>query len=855
MRFLRRWLLIFSALVLGGGQLFAASREDRAYTAAVAAFQDEVWDRADTEFAQFLDRFPKSGHRAEAVLFQAQARFKQGKFADVIALLNVQRDRAGALADRYAYWVGEAQFAQGDFAAAVASFTALAGAPAESSLKLTAAVEAANALEKLGDARRLEEWLTATNGIFARTAELDAANELVARGRLLLAQSRYARQNFSGALEILKRLNPRSLPPDLDWQRLYLVARAKLGAGEFDGALAATTNLLAAQKNPVRVADALALRGTILEKLGQPAAAISTWSESLAGGAPAARQQEAILKISALALAQNNISDAVAGLEKYLARGADPQSRDLALFTLGELNLKNFSDSNHLDLAQARFNQLLVSSNGTPLAARAFLDRGWCRWLAGDAAASLADFQAAAGHLPESEEQAVAKFKAGDAQFTLEDFAGARESYRAVATGYTGLPAVQKSLVDRALYQIVRADLELHDTGDAERAMQQLLERFPDSELADNGLLLVGESFSDFSSPVRAREVFERFNTLTRASELKPQVELAVARTYEREQKWPVAVARYEAWIKNYPMNELLPQAQYARAWADFQAGNETNAFSLFSAFTVRFPTNELAPLAQWWVADHFFREANYVGAETNYEFVFQNPTWKGSTLFYPAQLMAGRAAAARLGFSDAARYFTGLTGDTNCPSALATQAMFAYGSVLMRMDPPDANRPLANFELATNVFAQICAANPTNEFGAQAGSELGDCCLQLGAFDAATNIYAQVAGSPYAGTGLRSRARVGLGLALEKKAALLSLPDRPALLKAALDTYRDVLYTTNDVADPFWVKKAGLQALPLMMTLKDGNVDKFFERLEHWLPQLKDSLEKKKLSLGVSRN
>ena len=855
MRFLRRWLLIFSALALGGGQLFAASREDRAYSAAVAAFQDEVWDRADTEFGQFLDRFPKSGHRADVVLFQAQARFKQGKFADVIALLNAQRDKAGPLADRYAYWVGEAQFAQGDFTAAVASFTALAGAPAESPLKLTAAVEAANALEKLGDARRLEEWLTATNGIFARTAELDAANELVARGRLLLAQSRYARQNFSGALEILKRLNPRSLPPDLDWQRLYLVARTRLGAGEFDSALAATTNLLAAQKNPVRVADALALRGTILEKLGQPAAAIGTWSESLAGGAPAARQQEAILKISALALAQNNIADAVAGLEKYLARGSDPQSRDLALFTLGELNLKNFSDSNHLDLAQARFNQLLVSSNSTPLAGRAFLNRGWCRWLAGDTAASLADFQAAAGHLPESEEQAVAKFKAGDAQFTLEDFAGARESYRAVATGYAGLPVVQKSLVDRALYQIVRADLQLHDTDDAERAMRQLLERFPDSELADNGLLLVGESISDFSSPVRAREVFERFNALTRASELKPQVELAVARTYEREQKWPATVARYEAWIKNNPTNELMPQVQYARAWANFQAGNETNAFTLFSAFTVQFSTNELAPLAQWWVADHFFREANYVGAETNYEYVFQNPAWKSSTLFYPAQLMAGRAAAARLGFSDAARYFTGLTGDTNCPSALATQAMFAYGSVLMRMDSPDANRPLANFELATNVFAQICAANPTNEFGAQAGGELGDCCLQLGAFDAATNIYAQVAGSPYAGTGLRSRARVGLGLALEKKAALLPPPDRLMLLKAALDTYRDVLYTTNDVADPFWVKKAGLQALPLMLTLKDGNVDKFFERLEHWLPQLKDSLEKKKLSLGASRN
>ena len=91
--------------------------------------------------------------------------------------------------------------------------------------------------------------------------------------------------------------------------------------------------------------------------------------------------------------------------------------------------------------------------------------------------------------------------------------------------------------------------------------------------------------------------------------------------------------------------------------------------------------------------------------------------------------------------------------------------------------------------------------------------------------------------------------------MVLEKKAALLPATDRNPLLKLALNQYLDVLYTTNDVADPFWVKKAGLQALPLMITLKDGDADKFFERLEHWLPQLKDSLKKKKASLAASKN
>ena len=70
MAFLRRWLLILSVLILGGGQiLVAGTREENAFAAAAKAFQDEVWAHAETGFAQFRERFPKSERLAEAVLF------------------------------------------------------------------------------------------------------------------------------------------------------------------------------------------------------------------------------------------------------------------------------------------------------------------------------------------------------------------------------------------------------------------------------------------------------------------------------------------------------------------------------------------------------------------------------------------------------------------------------------------------------------------------------------------------------------------------------------------------------------------------------------------------------------------
>jgi tetratricopeptide (TPR) repeat protein len=281
----------------------------------------------------------------------------------------------------------------------------------------------------------------------------------------------------------------------------------------------------------------------------------------------------------------------------------------------------------------------------------------------------------------------------------------------------------------------------------------------------------------------------------------------------------------------------------------------------LFTNFVTQFPTNGFAPQAQWWVADSFYNAGDFVNAEKNYKYIFQNTNWQGSplenrtNLFYPAQMMAGRAAVGRLGYSDAIGYFTGLTSDTNCPPELDVQARFAWGTALMRMDSTDTNNPLANYEQAASIFKTINQSYPTNEWGALACGELGDCYLQLTNYDAATNAYAQVFNSSSANIFARSQAQIGFGIALEKKAAQAFGDNQTRLRRLALDNYLDVFYETNlrdgEQADPFWLKKAGLQALDVMQALQEWpQMDKFFDRLEERLPQLKDSLETKRAAL-----
>jgi TolA-binding protein len=875
MAFLQRWLLIWFTLVLGSGQVFAASgRENRAYAAALGAFQDAMWSRAETEFAQFAQKYPKSDRVAEAVLLQAEAEFKQEKFPQAIALLQARKAAAGILTDQYVYWMGEAQFQNGDYSAAAETFVSLTRDFPESSLRLRVVVEAAAALAQTNEWARVVSLLEETNSVFQRAAQMDPGNELVSRGQLLLARAKLAQTDFIGAAVVLGALNSQMLPPKLDWRRMYLLYQIKLAAGDTDAALAATTNLLqiarleSDDEAAANLAESVALRAGLFEQLNRPGDADAAYQENLATNVPAEKQKQAILKIAELAIARKQYSDAEESLKKFLAQFPGSPAADLAWLTLGELQLKDYvtqpAATNQLTAARERFDQFFRAFPNSPLMGKAYLDRGWCgwrAWLAGSTINSLTDsltnFAAAAQKLPLSEDLAVARFKMGDALFALTNYAGALENYSAVIDIYTNFPAVGRSLGNQALYQSLRASLELTNLADAEAVMRRILDLSPAGDLNGASLLLVGEELSDSGQPAAARSLFEKFQEQAPHSPLRPEVELAIARTYEHERNWPAAIGKYSDWLNVFPTNALLrPQAEYALALADYQAGNKTNAFLRFTNFVARFPTDNLAPLAQWWVADHFFNDGDFMDAEKNFQLFFQNFPTNG--LVYQARMMAGRAAMGRLGYTDAIRYFTSLTSDTNCPPDLNAKALFAYGSALMQGGATETNNPSANFERAMSVFSRICQLYPTNELGALAWGEIGDCDLQLAAYDAATNAYAQVIASPFVDISARSQAQIGFGIALEKKAALATGSDQTALLKLALDNYLAVFDTRFGENDPFWVKKAGLQALPLMdLPALSGVADpgKFIDDMETLFPQAKDSLEKKRAALPPKNN
>ena len=872
------WFLAL-ALLLGARPVRAANptKEERALAAADSTFNLRNWGAAELEFAQFALKYPESTNLPEAWLKEAKAEFHQGKFLACETLLEAHLAAADKFSGEYMYWIGEAQFQAGELRTAE---TTLEAVPGDSALALQAAVEAEAALA------RLEQWdpLIKLHGrkadIFQRAAQSDPDQELLLRGSLLLALAHFEQGEMEAAGRLLAGIKPQTLPPELEWQRLYLLCQVKLAAGDPGAALPLATNLLQLTRSApgadggTNLAKSVSLRAGVLEKLGRNPEALDAFQENIATNVPAPWQAEAILKTASLAIAAQQYTNAEAVLGDYVARFPRSPAEEAALLALGELELHEYAAqptlTNRLASAQGWLDRLLATNAGGVFAGKAYLDLGWCVWLGGDPAGSWTNFQKAVERLPRSEDLAVARFKLGDADFARTNYAEALDQYQAVRAHFTNdFPAVGPALSHRALYQSLRAQLQLGDLAGASNSMARMAAEYPVTELQTNSaFLLLGQGYTELDQPANALAVFQKFVELAPQSPLRPLVDLAVARVYEQEQKWPEAVAHYETWLQAYPTNELLPQALYARAWANYQAGDETNALRQFTNFVARFPTHELAPTAQWWVADHYFRLGNSgnasVDAELNYKAIFQNTNWQNSAaftneLYYPALMMAGRAAVARSGNAEAIRdYFQKLEADTNCPPEQRVQAIFAEGSALMKMDSPDTNNPTTNFLAAARVFNQICSSALTNtDWAARAWGEMGDCYLQLARYGDATNAFLQAMNST--NLDVQSQAQIGLGQVLEKEAALLTPgPEQEALYTQALEDYWEVLNRPREEPDqdPFWTKKAGLAAAELATALgKWDQAGIIYTNLGALMPELKPSLARKIEAAGRHLN
>jgi len=879
-------LLLFISTALAWAQ---ETPEMDAYRAALKSLQDGFFDRAQREFAEFAGKYPNSPRSGEAILLQAQCLFALKDFKSVGGLLTPRLGRAGELADPYRFWLAEAEFYDQRYEAAAKAYEALLATSTNASLRLQAGYGEAWAYFKLGDFDRTIQLLGDPARAFQQAA-LQSTNEtLVARGYLLLGQSYSKNKNFRRSQQVLSDLARRNLPPELDWERLHLFALNALADQKPDDALSAATNLVALASDtnrldkPVLRANSLMLLADI-QKERNPDAAIAAYEQlGKLERIPASQKQQALLRIIDLLVGQNRFTNAVARLEFLLTQTNLDTPPDLIRLTLGELHLKQFyalggasPERTRTNLAltnllfQARNQFVVVTETTNQLrAAKAYLNRGWCAWeealLANSTnkfAESQADFRAAAKLFPESEDQAIARFKLADCQFHLKDYTNAIANYRLVIERYRELPEVRTKWFDQAYYQLIRASLEQGDMVAARDGLNRLLEEFPTSEFSARSSLNFAAELLERGRPEdarHAREALLHFQKKVSASPWLPEAQLAIARSHVIENQWTAAIGEYDRWLAQYPEHASRPQAAFDKALAHFRAGHDTNALVLFTNFVAQFPTNHLARWAQFWLGDYYFNQQNYTNAETHYQLLWNNAS-NVMDLRYQAGLRAARAALLRDKPSDANQYLTNLLTtldrDTNRSAAIEVEAYLLLADVALKdVSGPTLTNSAKRFENALVPLGRIVSFYPTNSLAPVARAKMADCYLQLASLDPAqatayyglamTNYYSAMLPQGPADVPTRSQAEVGFAIALEKLARLKPVAEQKPLLDRALNHFLNVAYgkavdtAAGGKPDPFWVAKARQEAARLAesmdLTAATANL---LERLLRDFPQ-----------------
>jgi TolA-binding protein len=886
MRALIRHLCIVFLLCATASRAVAADAEGRAFTNAVHKFQDGFFPQAELAFSNLVAQFTNSSHVSEALLFQARAALAQKRFQPASDLLATNIARAGTLGDQFKYWLGRVQLDSGKPEAAADTFAQLSNTFTNSPLLLDAAVSEAEARFGLRQFPRVVQLIEAPGAFQSAAATRGADDPLVARGYLLLARALFQQRLFDRAERAVEHIGETATGARLRWERQFLLCEIQFAAGRTEAALANTTNLMAIARlnGDARLSAAsIALQGEILQALNELDAATKAYEANLAENAPPERQREAFVKTVQLALARNQVADAITRLEKYIAAHPTEAGSDVALLSIGELRLKQLQlgtnapaatnlppSTNLVELALENFNRLIRDFPNSAFAPHAQLGRGWALLAQRKAVEALPAFRDAAEKLPRSEAQAVARFKLADLQFSSGDVTNAAQNYRHVIHDYREFARVRRDLVDRALYQMLQASIAAKDQAAATEAIQRITTEYPKSTYAEPGLLLFAQSLIELASPAEARKSFAQFIQLFPDSPLCAEAKLAIARTYEHERNWTNAVREYSQWLTQYPTNENLPRAEYCLALATYETGNETNALTQFTNFVAQFPRNLLAARAQNWIGDYYFNlglrsteqaDQNFREAERNYQLLFQPRTistnWPASELTFTAQLKAGNAAFRRQSWIEAIEYFTNLiqVGQANltCPRQVVCEAVFAYGDTTTQLKTGDA---LDRYSRALSIFEYIPKQVPVEAYLPRAWGRMADCYLQLASADsnAYTNAYEhyrKVTNAPAADIAARSAAEFGMAEVRRKQAALLPPAEAMQMQRQALDHYLNVAYATNaregEQPEPIWIRDAALAAARLCEAEKNWELAiSLYQRVAEMLPVVRPDMERR---------
>ena len=847
--------IVFLWCLMTAGHAAVDVADDAAWNTALRDFDLQTWDRAEKSLGEYLERFPQSAHGAEATQ---------------------RRDYAHA----------EVLFSRGDFAGATSAFASFQHQHPQAPRAALAAVREASARLQTGDAAGAVRTLVDPDSAFARALAAGSPPDVLFRGLMVQAQAWLAASDPVRAVQTLESAKPWGQPPVGEFSRLQTLAIAREKIGDPTAVSAAQEAVDLAAREPSLAAQrpsSIAFLADLLVRMSKPEAAAEWYQRNLASGVPLEYQRQATLELTRQRLAAGDIAGARQRLEAFLATQAlDPEILPLRLL-LGQVLFRQYEavrEQANLAEASALLNlagsqYLLILTNGPKpeIAGPASMGRGWCLWEEGATrngtnrlVEAETNFLNAVRLLPEGEGRHRARFKVGDCQLARGDAARALASYRQVAEESSSNPAFV-SLTESSWRQVGVAAAQLQDRGVLLLARDKLLALNPRSEATVRTTLLASQLLLRLGDGDQSRLLLSNFLAQSADSPFRPDLELALAGSDLRAQRWSNAIPELDQWISANPQHPQLPRAMWDRAWAMAQARMLTNAALEFARLAAQFPAAASAGQAQLWLADDYFSRREYDRAGLACNILITNEVWRGKPEWYRAKFLAAESARKLENWRDAGILLFDLLNDKEVPAFMLPSAYFALGEFFLSCPPdeiklPDASSdksPDAAYNKALEAFRKV-ASYTNSPLSPAAMGWMANCYLQKAAratnfYGTAIELYGQVLRTSTADSAVRSEAAFGGARAFEswavKLAASGDLSQAREIREGAVNQLLDLLHgkwlQPGEAPDPSLVEKAGRLAGEIFESMgRWGDASRLYRWLAGELPVQKAAWEAK---------
>jgi len=584
-----------SCLAVGPGE----EKETETLFMAKKAYEDGFYEVSLGMLERFANNFPHSLRQAEARLLTAQCYFFQGRYMEVLNILEglLNDPAAGNFKDAIYFWIAEVHFKGNNYDSAATFYGKIISDFPQSSYAAQAYYSHGWALFLRGKyALALESFQRLEDKFPKEPQSKDAAFKII--------ECLYNLKEYSA---LISRIKPyfklyANDPLRLPYLYFYL-AESNYYLNDFKEA--AGNYLRSSQLTTDEKVKGLAKLGLAWSylKLKRYKDAEEAFAEIKQSNLDKKSIDILLLGQAVLMFQANRVYESKDIYDRLISVSSDPLV--LAQACLGKAdalyNLAEYAQA-------AKVYKDGLEKNGKASGSEELIDKlrynlSLAYIKQGELKLAIEELKNLAGSSPDQEVKVGALSQVGDIYQDSGDFANAEETYKNILIDYPGLPNS-----DYVQYQLGLAQLRKADLAAAIASFKLMAKNYEQSKLLDDAAYSLGLAYLQKEDYLAAANIFAKFQNEFKDSPLGAQALYMLGTCFINLAKPSEALSVFKDITKLNPQDtELLQKAEYGIADCYYRLGLEKEALGRFKLLRAKYPGSKLTPEIIWWLGQYYY--------------------------------------------------------------------------------------------------------------------------------------------------------------------------------------------------------------------------------------------------------